>query len=240
MRRYGFILAALLALAPDHSRAAGPLTGDWSGFYVGLNAGGGWSSSHWVNKTSAPAATFFDYTPGQGFSNGLSGLIGGAQLGVNFQNGRWVYGLEAMLDGSGISGNFASTSPFGAGDDQFKAGLNALFLGTGRIGYSWNDWLAYGKAGYAAGRIHLSVTDNVGPTTGSGSASQWRSGPTAGIGIEYRLTPQFSIAAEYEYIRLNSGTYQLGGGAGSYRWDVGIRDINLLMVRMNYRLPLGH
>jgi outer membrane immunogenic protein len=239
MRRYAFILAALVALAPNGARAAGPLTADWSGVYFGLNAGGGWSSADWLNKTSTPAATCFDYTPGQGFSNGVSGVFGGAQLGINFQNGPWVFGLEAMLDGSSISGDFSSTSLFGAGDDQFKARLDALFLGTGRVGYSWNDWLAYGKAGYAAGKIHLSVSDTVAPTTGSGSASQWRSGPTVGLGIEYRLTPQFSVAAEYDYVRLNAGRYQLGGGAGSYIWDVGIRDVNLLMVRMNYRFALG-
>jgi outer membrane immunogenic protein len=240
MRRYAFILAALVALTPGNSRASGTAANDWLGLYIGLNAGGGWTTANWLNKTSTPAATFFDYTPGQGFSNNLSGVLGGTQFGVNFQNGPWVFGLEAMVDASSISGNFSSASPFGASDDQFKARLAALFLGTGRVGYSWNDWLAYGKAGYAAGKIHLSVSDTAAPTTGSGSASQWRSGPTVGLGIEYRLTPQLSLAAEYDYVRLNSGRYQLGGSTGSYIWDVGIRDLNLLMVRMNYRFALGH
>ena len=167
--------------------------------------------------------------------DGLAGVFGGAQAGVNFQSGPWVYGLEAAIDGSGVESNFTSTAPSSARDDQFKARLDVLVLLTGRAGYTWNNMLAYAKGGYALTRIHLSVSDTNPPMTGSGSDAQWHSGPTVGAGVEQALTPQLSLAAEYNHIWLGSGTYQLGGGAGNYTWNVNIRDINLFMVKLNYR-----
>jgi outer membrane immunogenic protein len=224
-----------MALLPS---GAGAAEVNWSGFYAGLGAGLGWSTGKWTNQTSTPAGSFFDYLPGQGFSDNVSGVLGVAQVGVNFQSGPWVFGAEAMIAGADISGKFKSNVAGGAGDDQFEARLDAIFLGTGRLGYAWNDVLAYGKAGYGTARVRLSVADVTPATTGSGSASQWRSGPTVGFGLEYRLTPQLSVAAEYDYLHLESGRYDLGGGTGSYVWDVGIRDVNLLLIRMNYRFAL--
>lgn len=241
--RTALIVAAILAATLSPAQAgdlflkAGSVTAvaNWSGMYVGLNAGLGISNPDWRNRASAPAASFFDYTPGQGFSDSFAGMLGGAQIGFNIQRGPWVFGLEAMLDGTAIGTDFTSNAPLGAGDDQFKARLDALFIATGRLGYAWDNWLAYGKAGYAAGKVRISVSDTVGPTTGSGSDSQWRSGPVVGLGIEYRINSQLSLSAEYNHVWLDSGTYQLGGGAGNYLWDVDIGGINLVMARLNYR-----
>jgi len=226
------ILCAVLALAPTTSDAADV---NWSGFYAGVSGGYGWANSDWRNTATTPAATFFDYQPGQGTSFGVQGLFGGAHIGINAQNGRWVYGAELTALGSAIDGNFTSNVPSGAGDDQLKAELNARFLATARSGYAWGNWLAYAKGGYALAHIHLSVSDTTPPNTGFGSDSQWRGGPTLGIGFEQALTPNVSVAAEYNRLWLGSGTYQLGGGAGTYTWNVGIRDVDLVMAKLSYR-----
>lgn len=239
MRYFTLVLATLAAFTPSALRAAdlpvkqAASAPNWSGIYAGLNAGFGWSHANWRNTASAPAATFFDYVPGEGFSSKLSGVLGGAHLGVNYQSGAWVYGAEAAISGGSINGAF--TSMTGAADDRFRARLDALFLATGRIGFTWSDYLAYGKAGIAAARVHLSVSDTLPPTTGSGSDTQWRFGPAVGLGLEHRLTPHLSIAAEYDYVHLGDGTYQLGGAAGDYSWKVDLPDLHLLMVRLNYR-----
>jgi outer membrane immunogenic protein len=239
MRQYALVLTAVAVLAPLSARAADKWTDRWSGIYAGVNLGGGFSNSDWRNKASNPAGTFFDYTPGQGFSDGFSGVLGGAQIGINMQRGSWVIGLELMLDASNIGNDFTSNAVLGAADDQFKARLDTLFLATGRVGYAWDNWLAYGKGGYAAARMHVSVSDNTPPSTGSGSDTQWKSGPVLGIGIEYRITPELSLAAEYNHVWLDNGTYQLGGSAGSYSWDIDPGGINLAMVRLNYRFASG-
>jgi outer membrane immunogenic protein len=237
MRRCLCVISVVLAFVPGGAWAA---DANWSGLYAGLGAGFGWSSGKWTNQTSTPAGAFFDYVPGQGFSDNQSGPLGVAQIGFNIQNGPWVFGAEAMVAGADISGKFKSNVTSGAADDEFEARLDALVLGTVRVGYAWDNLLAYGKAGYGMAHIHVSVSDVTLPTTGSGNASQWRSGPTFGLGLEYRLTQQLSIAAEYDYLHLESGDYDLGGGAGSYVWDVGIRDVNMLLVRMNYRFALNY
>lgn len=226
------ILIGVVALAPIAAPAAEL---NWAGAYAGVTGGYGWANSDWRNTASTPAATFFDYQPGQGTSFGLQGLFGGADIGVNAQAGPWVYGVDVTALVSDIAGTFTSTVSSGAGDDQFKADLNALFLATGRAGYAWSTWLAYLKGGYALAHIHLSVTDATLPNTGFGSDSQWRGGPTVGIGVEQALTPEVSFAAEYNHVWLGSGTYQLGGSAGTYTWNVGIRDIDLVVMKLNYR-----
>ena len=242
MRISGIMMAAAIALgiaaqpsfavemplkAPAHVASAY----NWSGFYVGGNVGYGWSTADWTNEDDT--TLFGDAVPPDSFSNRMTGLVGGGQIGFNFQNGNWVLGVEAMLDAAGLKGS--QTSTFGAADDQFESRLKALMLFTGRAGYAWNNVLAYAKAGLAVADIEASAADNVGPNTGSGSDSQWLAGLTVGVGFEYGVTPNLSVALEYDYIHLNSASYQLGDSTGSYRWNVGVSDINLVLAKLNYR-----
>jgi outer membrane immunogenic protein len=208
---------------------------NWSGFYIGGNFGYGNTDADWTNKESSPAATFFDAVPGDTFSHGMSGIMGGGQIGYNYQAGQWVFGIEAMLDAAAIKGSYDYTSAFAAADDQFEARIDSLLTVTARLGYAWDNVLFYGKAGIATARIKASVTDDVPAFTGAGNDSQWRTGPTVGVGIEYGITRNLSLAVEYDYTHLGSGSYQLGGGAGSYVWDVDVRNISQVTGKLNYR-----
>src|SRR5215468_2271954 len=112
MRRFVVACAGLLALA---SAAVGPAAGadfprygappaapyaapiyapvyNWSGFYLGINGGGGWGDSAWTGQTGT-----FDVS---------GGLIGGT-LGYNWQFGQTVVGLEGDLQWSDIKGSGA-------------------------------------------------------------------------------------------------------------------------------------
>ena len=62
---------------------------NWTGFYVGINGGGGWGNSQWdgINK--------FDVS---------GGLIGGT-IGYNWQVGQIVVGAEGDIDWSGVKGS---------------------------------------------------------------------------------------------------------------------------------------
>jgi outer membrane immunogenic protein len=90
-----------------------PPVNSWSGWYTGLNAGYSWGRS----ETSA---SFFDNfnntTPGPILLTTLgtvdmNGVIGGGQIGANWQNGMWVLGVEADLQASGQKGSKAFTCP---------------------------------------------------------------------------------------------------------------------------------
>ena len=71
--------ADMAVKAPPPAAATPPY--DWSGFYVGGNFGGAWTSGN-LN------------IPGNNFYGGLTKFIGGVQAGYNFQAGHLLYGVE--------------------------------------------------------------------------------------------------------------------------------------------------
>jgi outer membrane immunogenic protein len=215
---------------------------NWSGFYIGVNAGGGWSNPEYVNLANT---TFFgDVGTSVPFGHNASGFIGGGQIGYNFQSGAFVFGLEAMFDYADIEGDVnplrGGLPPLGR-DDNFSTRIRSLFLGTARVGYAWNNVLLYAKGGYAGGDVRVSVIDVIGANQGSGSASSWRNGWTIGGGLEYGITPNWTVAAEYNYVRLQSGTYELAGAALPlvYTFGVATRDVHLATARLNYKFDWG-
>lgn len=210
---------------------------NWSGFYVGAQLGGGWGEPNWTNRTDPALAMFFaDYVAGQGFNHTVSGIIGGAQVGYNWQTGPLVFGLEASYSGADIKGT--SRSPVGGADDNFEARIRSLILATGRVGYAWNNWLFYGKGGYAGADVSTSVSDTVGVFAfqlGAGSDRQWHSGWTAGVGLEYAITSNWIVGIEYDYVSLQSKNHELGSLGGSYLWSVDPNNLHVVVGRLSYK-----
>src|ERR1700743_3228120 len=76
--------AADLPPSPTTFKAAAMAPGyDWSGFYAGLNGGGGWGSSN-ANVTFDPTSTDSTAAAGPAPRN-LTGGFGGLQAGYNLQ-----------------------------------------------------------------------------------------------------------------------------------------------------------
>src|SRR5215213_10586447 len=86
--------------------AAPVLMYDWSGFYVGLNGGGGWSRKCWDFVT--PAGTF---VAAEGCHDASGGTAGG-QIGYRWQAGTWVFGVEGQGNWADFRGSNFSI-PFG-------------------------------------------------------------------------------------------------------------------------------
>ncbi|MGY2935707.1 opacity protein-like surface antigen [Bradyrhizobium sp. GM6.1] len=159
------------------------------------------------NGTGAP---FGDLTPGQGYRQRNSGILGGAQIGYNWQANNYVFGMEGTISGLDNKGSFLNTA-FGAGDDVFSWRTNVLATVVGRAGFAVQNNLFYIKGGYAGVNNRLSVTDTVGPATGSGGQTHWANGWTVGAGWEYGITRNWIVGLEYNYAAFASQTYQLGG-----------------------------
>jgi opacity protein-like surface antigen len=69
---------------------------NWSGYYVGANIGGAWTSGS-LN------------IPGNNLYGGITEFIGGVQAGYNVQAGHLLFGVEARQTGnSGLSCRFCS------------------------------------------------------------------------------------------------------------------------------------
>jgi outer membrane immunogenic protein len=154
----------------------------WTGFYVGLNAGGTFAESSGVNMTSTPGACNAIY-PGCVASPNSSavlaavtnvsaplgssaGFIGGGQIGYNWQfSSQFVAGLEADIQGiAGSSGS--ATLPAGiknpsfvdvvTATSQFSRSLNYIGTVRGRIGFLFTPaLLVYGTGGLAYGGANV-------------------------------------------------------------------------------------
>lgn len=174
----------------------------WTGFYAGFQ--GGFGGHEFDYPVSAPTlGVSGDVTLNS------SGFFGGGQLGYNWQVTQLVFGVEADMSASGIEGKLgASGTALGVGALSASAGTKLDWFGTvrGRVGYLIRpDMMIYGTGGWAFGHTTSTATLTLSPGgTFSASASNDKSGWTAGAGIEYAITPYMSFKTEYLYVDLGT------------------------------------
>jgi outer membrane immunogenic protein len=75
-----------------------PVT-SWSGFYAGAQVGYAWGGDQ--TRINVPGFPFTFSGP----DHDVSGAVGGAHAGYNFQTGLAVFGVEGDLELAGIEGN---------------------------------------------------------------------------------------------------------------------------------------
>jgi len=194
----------------------------WTGFYLGVNAGGIFGSQGNFQTIGTPGFIGLGPTlvPGSLGTNN-NGFIGGGQIGYNWQFGATVIGLEADFDGTTLSKSASFTSAATVLGTTLTTSANAKldYLGTvrGRLGFVPMDrLLIYGTGGLAYGDVKTttSVVPNAVPGgLWSGSSSSVRTGYAVGAGLEYAVTNNFTLRGEYLYYDLgNTTTSALGNG----------------------------
>jgi outer membrane immunogenic protein len=195
----------------------------WAGFHGGFNSGTAWSEHEGTLKASANALGTIVTS---GAKESPSGPLAGAQIGYNWQFGRFVLGLEADADAAAVQDK-AFVPSFAVGfassaTSQAAAKSDLDYFGTlrARAGYSFGRFLVYGTGGFAFGgvRDHLSLT-NVGlfgaTATASGNSNETPTGWAAGAGFEYAVAPQWSLKTEYLHLDLGSTTLTEAATSGS-------------------------
>ena len=105
----GPVAPPLFTKAPFAKASSVVITGpvDWTGVYVGANAGFSFGGSQWSDSVTGTSSGNF----------GTSGFVFGGTLGANYQVGSLVFGVEgdgAWPDSSGF-GTFTNTSGLCAG-----------------------------------------------------------------------------------------------------------------------------
>ncbi len=156
----------------------------WTGFYIGANVGGGFAD---LRSTFDVAGTIVG-----SLSNNSSGVVGGGQLGYNYQMGSFVFGAEFDFGGLGLKNT--ALFPF---TDAGTTIDNGFYLDvTGRLGYAAGPALFYAKGGYAWFDGTIGVTP---PIAAAKSTQSGLSGWTVGGGIEYKINPTWSVKGEYQY-----------------------------------------
>jgi outer membrane immunogenic protein len=201
---------------------------DWSGFYIGANAGWGNSRNCWTN-TAIPGGG----VAGAEGCHDANGGVAGGQIGYRWQTAAWVFGLEAQGDWAGLSGSNPSTAFVGI-TNQTK--VNAFGLFTGQVGYAWNNALLYVKGGAAvAADKYTGIATVLGTAFDSAKDTRW--GGTVGAGVEYGFTPNWSVGVEYDHMFMGRGTENFTTIAAGVptRTDSISQNVDLITARINYR-----
>lgn len=229
--------AADMAARP-YTKAPAPMVAaiyDWSGFYIGINGGGGTSHKCWDFVTPVTGVLL-----GEGCHNAVGGTVGG-QVGYRWQSTNWVFGLEGQGNWADFSGDNISTVLFGTGLRQ-RSNIDAFGLLTGQVGYAWNNVLLYVKGGGAVVSDRYRSYDVV---TGLefDRANETRWGATVGAGVEFGFAPNWSLGVEYNHIFLGDRTLNLTGSGNFVIAPLGVvtrserisQDVDIALVRLNYR-----
>ncbi len=194
----GLLAGASTAHAADMPLKAPALQSvyDWTGFYVGGHFGyGGGSLGPGTNPL-----------PEQGvlFPTSVTGVIGGYQVGYNRElANRIVLGVEADATFT------APPDPAALGrmpQTTFNSTIDYVGTARGRIGYAFDRIMPYVTGGFAWGHTSALINDGSGASVG-----YTQLGWTAGAGVEFAVSGNWSAKLEYEYVDLNRQRYDLSG-----------------------------
>jgi outer membrane immunogenic protein len=207
----------------------------WTGPYLGVNIGYGWSnvSNDWTLWGFAPASE----------RQNMNGAIGGFQSGFNWQLGAWVLGTESDFQASGQKGTttyciFACAVPAFLVNASAEHKMPWLGTARSRIGFLATDnILLYGTAGIAYGQIKSTYTINaLANPVASLSFQDTRAGWTVGAGVEACFGAGWSAKLEYLYVDLSTLTNTINvialGNVAT--WNNKVTD-NVVRVGLNYR-----
>src|ERR1700685_3810267 len=150
------VLPRRMAPAPYYKAPAEVQVYNWTGFYIGINGGGGFGRSDWDSIGSS-----FDVS---------GGLVGGT-LGYNYQFGQGVVGVEGDIDWADINGTSTTGCPLGC-----KTSDTWLSTVRGRLGYAAHLFMPFVTGGAAFGDVRAS-------TPGFGTTGSDRTGWTLGGGL---------------------------------------------------------
>lgn len=228
-----------VAVDPSYAAVRPAPGNNWTGGYVGVQGGYGWGSKQWDDGFGAPSSDFR-----------TDGWLAGGTIGANAQAGSFVFGVEGEILGTGIRGSRSATFLGNGATTQtniFDAKVDWLALASARAGFVvGSNLMLYGKGGVAiAEEKHTLNLAQTGPTTTallSGKAIH--TGVVAGAGAEYAIAPNWSVKAEYDYVRMFPQAVMLAGPAAGGPFGAGSvlavgenkisQDLHLLKFGVNY------
>jgi outer membrane immunogenic protein len=202
---------------------------DWSGFYLGINGGGGTSRKCWDITNNGIAAVV--PAASEGCHDATGGTVGG-QIGYRWQSAAWVFGVEAQGNWADFRGDNISLA---FRTDRNRSRIDTFGLFTGQVGYAWNNALVYVKGGAAVTRDKYDIFDvPTGLLTDTARETRW--GGTVGIGLEYGFASNWSVGVEYDHLFMGTRDVSFATVAGVFDGTDRIRqDVDLFTARLNYK-----
>src|SRR5262245_22432747 len=236
MKRFAFACLAVAALGAAPASAADqrmptkapPLAAPapvvtWTGCYIGVNVGGGFASEKYRDPLAAPPDDFLG-------KHDANGVVGGGQIGCDYQFGAWLIGAQGMFDGADLTGDHLFDG------DVFHTRIPWFATATGRIGWLPDpSFLLYVKGGGAWKRQEETIID---AGILEAAATKTRSGYVAGGGFEWRFWPNWSFFAEYNYLGFNNSSNLTFAAfeAGALPFPLEVKEhVSVVVAGVNWR-----
>ena len=261
------LVASGPALSADLSYKAPPMAAPapfiWSGCHVGGHIGSGTDRVRYSDPgTFVPGngivqGVVQNFAPaGQSFTaDGQPAFLGGVQAGCDYQfDSHWVVGIGGDFSWANLSS--LANDPFFGGKNGNPMTLSTrtdeIATITGRVGYAFDNVLFYGKGGAAFARDKYAVNNSAnineafaGCTDGitnfgctaTGRADRW--GWTAGVGVEWAFTQNWSAMVEYDHYGFGSKTVAMSVTNNDFAVtpaNLTVKhDIDTIKLGINYR-----
>jgi outer membrane immunogenic protein len=212
--------------AADMPVKAPPLVvvSNWTGWYVGVNAGGVSSDARFTASPNTPGSVALGaFTAAGAAATSLAmnqkasetGFTGGGQVGYNIQLQNWLVGFEFDIAYTGVSGTVGPVTSPTLGVVATES-FQSRWLNTDRLrlGYVNGPWLVYATGGLALAEVRATTSTALPVGFGGGAAgtsvigttTDINGGWTAGGGVEWRIDPRWSVKAEYLHVDLGNMT----------------------------------
>jgi outer membrane immunogenic protein len=221
-------------------------TMDWTGFYIGADAGAAWADTL-ATWNPLPSPVAFGVLPISAHDRDAA-FIGGGHAGYNYQfMPDWVGGVEA--DWTWTKANASFTQAWASDGAVVTPGsvttmstsLDWLASARGRVGYLVaQNIMAYATGGAAFARIDYGASDS--NTTGyvtNAALSKTEVGYVVGGGVEWALNCNWLLRAEYLYYRFNDVPSVVATSAAApgfpsgYSW--GSTAVNVARAGVSYK-----
>jgi outer membrane immunogenic protein len=204
--------------APEPPAPLPPPPGKWTGWYIGGHLGYGWGRANTSFTPLPSAAQFINLAPTT-LRPDPRGIVGGGQIGYNYQKAPIVYGVEFSMSASNMNGTVTQTPIIQNNGSTFNGNLTAHqdtdWFGTLRWRFGVlptpnRRLMLYFTGGYAFGRVNYSANSDFRPqgtTQYPASFSKTKNGYTVGGGIEVAVSSNVSLKGEYLYYNLGNQSF---------------------------------
>jgi len=175
------VIAPTYEVAPEVAPPPPAIYSWWTGCYVGGNIGGAWGRPNYTHDNSVVIESF-EFTP--------AGLIGGGQLGCQYQWNSLVFGLEGTYSWANVrQGQPSSVLLF----RERSIEISQIGTVAARFGYAWDRTMLYAKGGWAGVKISARAVNVTGEFA---DFTDWSNGWTVGVGLEHVPWQNIVLGAE--------------------------------------------
>lgn len=214
----------------------------WTGCYLGAHVGGAWERK----DATDPVLLVQDGILGPGNTAGTTtvrvnstGPMYGGQIGCDYQFApSWVVGVEGAVSAGALRGSTVVPLPANAGDTA-NVTVRTDFIPslTGRLGYAFDQWLFYGRGGVAWTNDKYSVTGVFTGIPFDAEGLGMRTGWTAGAGVEWAFTNDWSARLEYDYYDFGHSNVLMSDATNGFASIVTYRQsAQMVKLGLNFRV----